>query len=92
MTGQDFRQAYESGKVQTLDGYHYLGETNGAVYMLRTRVPLFGSKPKQKVLFTETNALDPSFLRQMREESKVESGRREDCPKRANREPGARDS
>jgi hypothetical protein len=33
---------------------------------------LFGSKPHEKVFFTETNALPPSFLAEIRHEPRVE--------------------
>lgn len=72
MSGDKFERSYKASKMQTLDWYSYVGETNGAVYMLRKRVPLFGSKPKERVVFTETNRLTPGFLQKMRFESKVE--------------------
>lgn len=74
MAGTDFERAYKTSKMQTLDLYSYIGETNGAVYMLRTRTPLVGSKPKEQVFFTETNALTPGFLDQIRGEAIVEQG------------------
>ena len=74
MTGTDFERAYKTSKMQTLDWYSYIGETNGAVYMLRTRTPLIGSKPKKQVFFTETNGLTPEFVEQMKNEAIVEQG------------------
>jgi hypothetical protein len=65
LEGQAFQRAYESRNAQTLEDYRYLGITNGAVYMIQTRAPLFGSELKLKVMFTETNTLDPKFLREM---------------------------
>ncbi len=68
-----FQQRYEENKGNSMEGYTYLGETNGAVYMLRRRVPLvFGSKPHEKTFFTETNALPPSFIEELRHEKKVD--------------------
>ena len=74
MSGSEFEQAYAASKMQTLDWYSYIGETNGAVYMLRTRTPLVGSKPKEQMFFTETNALTPGFVDQIRKEAVVEQG------------------
>ena len=72
MSGGEFERAYATSKTQTLDWYSYVGETNGAVYMLRKRVPLVGSKTKEQVFFTETNGLTQEFLQKMRNEAKVE--------------------
>ncbi len=74
MSGTDFERAYKTSKMQTLDLYSYIGETNGAVYMLRTRTPLIGSKPKEQAFFTETNGLTPGFVEQMKKEAIVEQG------------------
>jgi hypothetical protein len=74
MSGSEFERAYVTSKMQTLDWYSYIGETNGGVYMLRKRMPLIGSKPKERVFFTETNGLKQGFLQQMRNEATVEQG------------------
>jgi hypothetical protein len=58
--------------TQTMHWSAYLGETNGAVYMLRKTMPLVGSKWKEEVLFTETSGLAPGLLEQMRDTSKPE--------------------
>lgn len=65
----EFERAYALGNNQTLQSYTYLGETNGAVYMHHYRVPLFGSKPSQRILYTETNGLTPGFLEKMTKET-----------------------
>ena len=68
LSASEFEQAIDASKTQTLDLYLYTGETNGAVYVLRKRAPLIGSKPKERMFFTETNGLTPGFLEQMRGE------------------------
>ena len=68
-----FQQRYQESKGNSLEGYTYLGETNGAVYIVRQRVPLlFGSKPHEKTFFTETNALPAGFIDELRHEKPVE--------------------
>ena len=36
------------------------------MYVLQKKMPLVGSKWKERVVFTETNGLAPEFLEQMR--------------------------
>jgi hypothetical protein len=74
MSAGEFQRVYKESKMQTLDWYAYLGETNGAVYMRRTRVALSGGGPTERVFFTETNRLNSGFLEDMRRDSKVEPG------------------
>ena len=74
MSGAYFERSYKMSKMQTLDSYSYVGETNGAIYMLRTRTPLVGSKLKEQVFFTETNGLTQGFVEQMKSEAVVEQG------------------
>lgn len=57
---------------QTAHWSSYLGETNGAVYMMRKTMPLAGCKWKEEAPFTETNGHAPSLLEQMRDASKLE--------------------
>ena len=72
LSGGDFQRAYQANKMQTLDWYSYLGETNGAIYMRRTRVALSVGRPQERIFFTETNGLTEGFLEQMLKDSKVE--------------------
>ena len=72
MSAAEFQGAYKTSKMQTLDWYSCVGETNGAVYMRRTRVALSSGAPTERTFFTETNKLAPGFLEEMRNDSKVE--------------------
>ena len=76
VSAEEFQRLYRSVNTQTLDWYSYLGETNGAVYMARSRVGLFGGEPRDKVYFTETNGLPSEFLQALRARVKPEV-----CPK-----------
>ena len=68
----DFQHRYLASRGNSVEGYTYIGQTNGVVYMLQTRVPLvFGSKPRQEIFFTETNKLPQEFLEQMRQDTKA---------------------
>jgi hypothetical protein len=72
----ELQRQYQTGNMTSLEHYSYVGETNGAVYVRRERLPLLsGSRPRERILFTETNALSPSFLDQIRHEPKVEPAR-----------------
>jgi hypothetical protein len=72
LSATDFQQWYLAGMGSSIVGYSYLRETNGATYMLESRVPLlFGSKPHEKTFFTETDGLDAEFLERMRRDSKL---------------------
>jgi hypothetical protein len=72
VSAAEFQREFEMRHTQTMNWSAYLGETNGAVYMLRKTMPLVGSKWKEEVLFTETNGLAPGLLEQMRDASKLE--------------------
>ena len=66
MSAADFQRAYMSDKTQTLEFYSYAGETNGCVYMRRSRLPLSSGGPKERLFFTEASGLPPGFVAQMR--------------------------
>ena len=72
VSAAEFQRLFQSRNAQTAHWYSYLGETNGAAYMLQKTMPVVGSKWKVTVLFTETNGLAPGFVEQMREASKLE--------------------
>ncbi len=72
ISAADFQRHFEWRNLQTMHAYSYLGETNGAVYMLYQKAPLVGSKWKKQILFTETNGLAPGFLEHMRSVSRLE--------------------
>jgi hypothetical protein len=73
LAGAEFQRRYQESERQTLEWYTYIGETNGCVYVSRKRLPLlFGSKPKEQTIFTETNGLPVDFLTHVRTQPKVE--------------------
>jgi hypothetical protein len=67
-------RGYELSKTQTLEAYQYCGETNGAVFVRYTRAGLSTGELKSRMLFTETNDLNPSFLERIRSEAIGEQG------------------
>jgi hypothetical protein len=72
----EFQRRYQESERQTLEWYAYVGETNGCIYVSRKRLPLlFGSKPKEQTLFTETNGLPADFLHHVRTQPRVEPSR-----------------
>src|SRR2546423_918620 len=72
LPASELQRQYQTGNMTSLEYYSYVGETNGAVYVRRKRLPLvFGSEPRERVFSTETNALSPGFLEQIRNEPKV---------------------
>jgi hypothetical protein len=73
LSAVDFQQTYLAYRGNSLEGYSYTGETNGDVYVMWMRAPLSsGSKPKEKLYYTEAAALPSGFLEELRKEAKVE--------------------
>ena len=72
VSAEEFQRLYSSVNTQTLHWYSYLGETNGAVYMARSRVGLLGGEPQDKVYFTETNGLPSELLQALRRNTTAE--------------------
>ncbi len=66
VSGPQLERMYGASKMQSLDWYGYVGETNGAVYLLRRHLPLLGSKVREQIFFAETNSLPSETLREMR--------------------------
>ncbi len=75
VSAEEFQRFYRSVNTQTLVWYSYIGETNGAVYMARSRVGLLGGKPRDKVYLTETNGLPTEFLQALTRNTIAERSR-----------------
>lgn len=69
LTAQEFENLYLINQGNSLKSYTYVGETNGAVYMLQEKVPLLYGKNRLKTFFTETNDLSADFLEKMRRDA-----------------------
>ena len=65
LSGTEFEREYNTSKMQSLDFDESVGVTNGVMYLLRVRTPVFGSTPNVQVFFTETNGLSPGFREQV---------------------------
>jgi hypothetical protein len=52
--------------MQTIETYSYVGETNGWVYLRRSRLALSSGGPADRLFFTEISGLPPAFIKEMR--------------------------
>lgn len=64
VSGAQFQREYEIRNQQTMITSKYMGEKGGNVYLKRTH----GDGLKEEIWFTETKNLDPSFLKELRQE------------------------
>ena len=57
----------QANLMQSFQWTEYIGQADGKVYLLRKSAPLFGKIWTEEILYTETGALSPAFLRQLQE-------------------------
>ena len=67
VSGQEFTRQIEERNRQTIYCYEHIGQADGKAYILHTRVPLlWGTKLKEKILFTNIEELNDEFLEKLK--------------------------
>jgi len=57
----------QANLMQSFHWTEYIGQADGKAYLLRKSAPLLGKNWTEEILYTETGALSPAFLRLLQE-------------------------
>ena len=70
VSGVEFQECYRLG-TGTMHIYKYIGEKDGKFYLRHKSMSLINKRKwNEKILYTEDSELNPTFLKQLRKQSK----------------------
>ena len=70
VSGAEFQECYRLG-TGTMYIYKYIGEKDGKFYLRHKSMSLINKRKwNEKILYTEDSELNPTFLEQLRKQSK----------------------
>ena len=71
VSGVEFQDCFRSG-TGSMHIYEYIGEKDGKFYLRHKSMSLINKRKwNEKILYTEDSELNPTFLKQLRDQSKT---------------------